>query len=57
MELDERHREALLLKYVDDWTYEEIAELTGSRVSALKMRVKRARTRLMELLRGAYDVA
>lgn len=56
MELDAPHREALLLKYVDDWTYEEIADLTGVRVSALKMRVKRARARLLELLRGAYDV-
>jgi RNA polymerase sigma-70 factor (ECF subfamily) len=56
MTLEPSHREALLLKYVEDWTYEEIAELTGTRVSALKMRVKRARERLTELLRRVYDV-
>ena len=56
MQLEPLHREALVLKYADDWTYEEIAEATGTRVSALKMRVKRARERLMELLRGVYDV-
>lgn len=39
-------REAFLLKYVEDLTYEEIADLTGSQVSALKMRVKRARDEL-----------
>ena len=56
MRLEPAHREALLLKYADDWTYEEIAEVTGARVSALKMRVKRARAQLVELLRGTYDV-
>jgi RNA polymerase sigma-70 factor (ECF subfamily) len=56
MMLEPQQRETLLLKYADDWTYEEIAEATGARVSALKMRVKRARAQLVELLRGAYDV-
>lgn len=56
MQLEPLHREALVLKYADDWTYEEISEATGARVSALKMRVKRARERLLELLTGVYDV-
>lgn len=43
-------REAFLLKYVEDMSYEEIAELTGSRISALKMRVKRAREELKNTL-------
>jgi RNA polymerase sigma-70 factor (ECF subfamily) len=45
------YREALLLKHVEDLSYEEMAELTGASVSALKMRVKRACDQLRELLR------
>ena len=47
-------REALLLKYGEEIPYEEMAQMTGSSISALKMRVKRARDavrpRLEELL-------
>ena len=35
-------REAFLLKHVEGLAYEEIAELTGARIPALKMRVLRA---------------
>lgn len=45
-------REAFLLKYVEELSYEEIAEITGVGVSALKMRVKRSCERLRELLEG-----
>jgi RNA polymerase sigma-70 factor (ECF subfamily) len=41
-------REAFLLKYVDELSYEEMSALTGAGVSALKMRVKRACERLRE---------
>ena len=47
-------REAFLLKYVEELSYEEMAELTGAGQSALKMRVKRACERLREILDG-YD--
>ena len=40
-ELPAAQREALLLKHVEDLSYEEIAQITGVRISALKMRVKR----------------
>lgn len=53
--LPERYREALLLKYLDDRTYEDIAGLLGTGVSAVKMRVKRARDLLQDLLKGAND--
>jgi RNA polymerase sigma-70 factor (ECF subfamily) len=43
-------REAFVLKHVEDLSYDEMAELTGVGVSALKMRVKRACDRLRELL-------
>ena len=45
-------REAFVLKHVEELEYEDIAEITGAGVSALKMRVKRARERLRALLEG-----
>ena len=50
MRLEPEQREAFLLKHVEDLGYEEIAEITGVGVSALKMRVKRACERLRVLL-------
>jgi RNA polymerase sigma-70 factor (ECF subfamily) len=43
-------REAFLLKHVEDMEYDAMARYTGAGVSALKMRVKRARDRLRTLL-------
>ncbi|HLB38292.1 MAG TPA: RNA polymerase sigma factor [Gemmatimonadales bacterium] len=43
-------REAFLLKHVEDLSYEEMAEMTGEGISALKMRVKRACEALRTLL-------
>jgi RNA polymerase sigma-70 factor (ECF subfamily) len=43
-------REAFLLKYVEELSYEEISEATGVSVPALKMRVKRASDELRKLL-------
>ena len=43
-------REAFLLKHAEGWSYEEMAEKLGVRVSALKMRVHRAREELQRLL-------
>lgn len=48
--LDDDHREAFLLKHVEELSYEQMSELTGASVSALKMRVLRARERLRALL-------
>jgi len=47
-ELDPLLREAFLLKYIEEMSYEEMSALTGVGVSALKMRVKRACDRLRE---------
>jgi RNA polymerase sigma-70 factor, ECF subfamily len=49
-QLDVDQREAFVLKHVEEMSYDEMAELTGAGVSALKMRVKRACDRLRELL-------
>jgi RNA polymerase sigma-70 factor (ECF subfamily) len=48
--LNREQREAFLLKHVEDLSYEEMAEMTGEGISALKMRVKRACEALRELL-------
>lgn len=45
-ELDPLLREAFVLKYVEELSYEEMSAATGVGVSALKMRVKRACDRL-----------
>ena len=50
--IPEAQREAFLLKHVDGRSYEEMAEMLGASVSALKMRVMRAREALQERLRG-----
>src|SRR5438270_2418539 len=54
--LPDEQREALVLKYADDLTYEEMARITGSGESALKMRIQRAFTRLRKLLQEVPSV-
>jgi RNA polymerase sigma-70 factor, ECF subfamily len=49
-------REAVVLKYADDLTYEEMARITGAGESALKMRVQRAFARLRTLLQEVPSV-
>ena len=51
-QLEPKYREAFLLKHVEGLNYEEIAQITGAGVSALKMRVARACERLRDLLEG-----
>ena len=48
--LDPDQREAFVLKHVEGRSYEEMASLLGVSVSALKMRVHRAREGLQEQL-------
>ncbi|MEP6492602.1 MAG: RNA polymerase sigma factor [bacterium] len=48
-------REAFVLKYVDEMGYDEMSQLTGVGVSALKMRVMRACERLRELLSEVHS--
>lgn len=49
-------REAVVLRYADDLTYEEMARVTGAGESALKMRVQRAFARLRALLQEVSSV-
>jgi RNA polymerase sigma factor (sigma-70 family) len=53
--LDLEHREAFLLKIGEEMEYDEMARLTGVQVSALKMRVKRARDHVRARWPGASD--
>jgi RNA polymerase sigma-70 factor (ECF subfamily) len=49
-QLPAANREAFLLKHVEELSYEEMTTITGASVSALKMRVARAREELRRLL-------
>ena len=51
LRLPPAQREAFLLKHVDGLSYEEMAERLETGISALKMRVMRAREALQEILR------
>jgi RNA polymerase sigma-70 factor (ECF subfamily) len=55
-QLPAEQREAIVLRYSDDLTYEEMARITGAGESALKMRVQRAFARLRVLLTEVYSV-
>jgi RNA polymerase sigma-70 factor, ECF subfamily len=48
-------REAFLLKHVEGRSYEEMAEMLGGSVSALKMRVMRAREALQAVLSPTHE--
>lgn len=54
--LDPVLREAFLLRHVEQLSYDEMVEITGAGVSALKMRVKRACDRLRVRLAEEADV-
>jgi RNA polymerase sigma-70 factor (ECF subfamily) len=51
--LPNEQREAVVLRYAEELGYEEIAALTGTGISALKMRVKRGCARLREILEAS----
>ena len=48
-ELPEEYRTAVILRYWQEMSYEEIAETTNSTVSAIKSRLFRARKQLVEI--------
>jgi RNA polymerase sigma-70 factor, ECF subfamily len=53
--LPEGYREVFLLKDVDGLSYEQIAELTGDSVAAIKSRLHRARLSLREAIERFYN--
>jgi RNA polymerase sigma-70 factor (ECF subfamily) len=54
--LPAEQREAIVLRYADDLTYEEMSRITGARESALKMRVQRAFAKLRLLMNEVSNV-
>jgi RNA polymerase sigma-70 factor, ECF subfamily len=48
--LPDAQREAFLMKHLQDCSYDEMSEVLGASISALKMRVKRAREALQGVL-------
>lgn len=50
-ELPQRDAEILLLKYIDNWNYQQIADRIGASHSAVEARLHRARGRLRDKLR------
>lgn len=55
-QLPVEQREAIVLKYADDLTYEEMSRITGAGESALKMRIQRAFARLRVILQEVHSV-
>lgn len=53
MELNDDFREAIVLRDIQQLTYEEIAEITGSAMGTVKSRINRGRQQLQELI-GDY---
>ena len=49
-------KNSLVGQVVEDLSYEEMEQLTGAGVSALKMRVKRACDRLRDLLKETHEL-
>lgn len=48
--LKDEHRKVIVLRDINGFSYEEIAQLTGSSVGTVKSRINRARTALKDIL-------
>ena len=50
MNLPVDSREAILLKFVQDLTFEEVAQVTGDSLSAVKMRIYRGLDKIKQMM-------
>lgn len=55
-QIPEEFREVVVLRDVQQLSYEEIAEITGLPMGTVKSRINRGRTKLQALLRDVYPV-
>lgn len=53
-ELTDDFREVIVLRDIQNLSYEEISEITGLPMGTVKSRINRARTRLQDLLKDVY---
>lgn len=53
--LTPKYRAAVHLFYYEGYTAEEIARMSGEKLSAIHTRLTRARTQLRELMKGELD--
>lgn len=49
------YREMVILRDIQELSYEEIAEVTGITVGTVKSRINRGRAQLQKLLKGVYE--
>ena len=50
-----KYREVVVLRDVQEFSYEEIAKITGLNLGTVKSRIKRGRTMLQKLLKDIMD--
>lgn len=55
LNISDAYREMVILRDIQDLTYEEIAEITGVNVGTVKSRINRGRAQLQNLLKAIYN--
>lgn len=53
--INENYRELVIMRDIDDLSYEEIVEITGLPMGTVKSRINRGREKLQELLKDIYN--
>ncbi len=54
-QIQEEHRALLILRDIQDCSYEEIAEISGLNLGTIKSRIHRGRKQLRTILEGSHD--
>jgi RNA polymerase sigma-70 factor, ECF subfamily len=54
-QINENYRELVILRDIEDLSYEEIVEMTGLPMGTVKSRINRGREKLQELLKDIYN--
>lgn len=52
--INENYRELIILRDIEDYSYEEIVEMTGLPMGTVKSRINRGREKLQDLLKDIY---
>ncbi len=54
-QINENYRELVILRDIEDYSYEEIVDMTGLPMGTVKSRINRGREKLQELLKDIYN--